>query len=327
MIDFRYHLISIVAVFLALGIGILMGSVVLDQSLVRHLENQLDGIEQTNEALRGANQDLRDEVQVAENFALGARALLLPGAVEGGEVVLVTFAGTDAAVLDAVRAGIDEAGGDVAGSLIATEKLALSRDPERDQLSLIVNAVTSTPEGLLSQTGSVLGDRASAAAVAPPDGGAGVAAGGDDVVKTQSPAQRLEELLAELSEAGFVEVDPGRDDVVVPAGAGFVVVAGSDSRPPFEVADFTLSFSTALASSDVAVVVAEASSSAWGLTEMIRADDEAQRVVTTVDQAESTSGTIATVLAYAQAKRGCTGQHYGVNDGAAGIIPRPADDC
>jgi hypothetical protein len=324
MIDFRYHLISIVAVFLALGIGILMGSVVLDQSLVRHLQTQLDGIEQTNEDLRGANEDLRDQVEVAENFALAARALLLPAALEGRDVVLVTFAGTDASVLDAVRAGIDEAGGEVAGTIIATEKFALPRDPERDQLSLIVNAVTSTPEGLLLQTGSILGERASAAAAA--DGGEGVA-GVDDVVRTQPPAERLDELLAELSDAGFIEIDPGRDDVVVPAGAGFIVAGGSNSRPSFGVADFTLSLSTALAGASVAAVVAESSSSVWGMTEIIRADDEAQREVTTVDQAESTSGTIATVLAYEQAERGCTGQHYGVTDGAAGIIPRPADDC
>jgi hypothetical protein len=37
MIDFRYHLISIVAVFLALGIGILMGSYVLGEGLVKQL--------------------------------------------------------------------------------------------------------------------------------------------------------------------------------------------------------------------------------------------------------------------------------------------------
>ena len=120
MIDFRYHLISIVAVFLALGIGILMGSVVLDQSLVRHLQTQLDGIEQTNEDLRGANEDLRDQVEVAENFALAARALLLPAALEGRDVVLVTFAGTDASVLDAVRAGIDEAGTGRNDDIVAT---------------------------------------------------------------------------------------------------------------------------------------------------------------------------------------------------------------
>ena len=37
MISFRYHLVTIVAVFLALGLGVLAGTTVLDQALVDRL--------------------------------------------------------------------------------------------------------------------------------------------------------------------------------------------------------------------------------------------------------------------------------------------------
>ena len=53
MIDFRYHLVSIVAVFLALAIGIVLGSTELQgttidalRSLNRSLTNQLNAAEQ-----------------------------------------------------------------------------------------------------------------------------------------------------------------------------------------------------------------------------------------------------------------------------------------
>ncbi|HZB78913.1 MAG TPA: copper transporter, partial [Actinomycetota bacterium] len=58
MIDFRYHLISIIAVFLALGIGILMGSLVLGENLVDQLERDLAGIERRNDELQAAIEEL-----------------------------------------------------------------------------------------------------------------------------------------------------------------------------------------------------------------------------------------------------------------------------
>jgi len=38
MINFRFHLVSLIAVFLALGLGILVGSTVVDQVIVDRLD-------------------------------------------------------------------------------------------------------------------------------------------------------------------------------------------------------------------------------------------------------------------------------------------------
>ena len=40
MLNFRFHVVSLVAVFLALAIGIIMGSTVIDRALVDTLEEQ-----------------------------------------------------------------------------------------------------------------------------------------------------------------------------------------------------------------------------------------------------------------------------------------------
>ena len=63
MINFRYHLISIVAVFLALGIGIVMGSTVIDRAIVDGLQNRIDTAEKNSIERKVENERLRDAVQ------------------------------------------------------------------------------------------------------------------------------------------------------------------------------------------------------------------------------------------------------------------------
>ena len=45
MINLRYHIVSIVAVFLALGIGLALGSTFVDSILVNELKAQVDEFE------------------------------------------------------------------------------------------------------------------------------------------------------------------------------------------------------------------------------------------------------------------------------------------
>ncbi|MEC8829048.1 MAG: copper transporter, partial [Actinomycetota bacterium] len=53
MINLRYHIISIVAVFLALGIGLALGSTFVDSVLVNELEDQVNEFEtEREEAVR-----------------------------------------------------------------------------------------------------------------------------------------------------------------------------------------------------------------------------------------------------------------------------------
>ena len=57
MINFRYHLVSIVAVFLALGIGIIMGTAVIDRAVVDRLERQQDDLDKRIDDVRSENSD------------------------------------------------------------------------------------------------------------------------------------------------------------------------------------------------------------------------------------------------------------------------------
>jgi len=44
MINFRFHLVSLIAVFLALGLGILVGPSVVDQVIVDRLQREISSI-------------------------------------------------------------------------------------------------------------------------------------------------------------------------------------------------------------------------------------------------------------------------------------------
>lgn len=77
MINFRYHLISIVAVFLALGIGIVMGSTVIDRAIVNSLENRIDTAEKNSIERKVENDRLEKSVknQDAQDTALAGHTV------------------------------------------------------------------------------------------------------------------------------------------------------------------------------------------------------------------------------------------------------------
>jgi hypothetical protein len=320
VIDFRYHLISIVAVFLALGIGILMGSLVLGESLVNQIENELKDIRDRNRTLLQSVDELQNQVQIDEDFALLARSNLIGGELNGEELVLFTYQGTDGALNDQVRTSIEEAGGTVTSTIEATDNLNLESPAERDQLALVLGSSSNESPELLAELGRALGGDAAAAANGnQPDGPPGATGPGGP------GGGGLDSLVTDLDDAGMVSLDgAGGDQEIVPSGASFVILGGAPGDPPFRLAEYTVSLADELAVDGTVVVGAESTTSEWGLTTMLRADEQAQDLVNTVDHAESITGSIALVLGLEEAEDGNVGNHYGIGSGAERIIPEPA---
>lgn len=79
MINFRFHVISIVAVFLALGIGIVMGSTVIDRAIVDGLRNRIDNAEQNSIDRKAENERLRESIDKQDE----QDTVLAPHTVEG----------------------------------------------------------------------------------------------------------------------------------------------------------------------------------------------------------------------------------------------------
>jgi Copper transport outer membrane protein, MctB len=117
MIDFRYHLVSIVAIFLALSLGLLLGSTELKPYVQRGL-NGLSKAEQSQiENLLSQKAQLRGQVNSENQFALANAPSILHNVLAGQRVVLVLAPGAPDPVTTGVTAALRTAGATVTGTL------------------------------------------------------------------------------------------------------------------------------------------------------------------------------------------------------------------
>jgi hypothetical protein len=117
MIDFRYHLVSIVAVFLALAIGIVVGSTALKPAVLTGLQKTATAEKGRIDALFAKNAQLSNQLRAAESYAQSGEQLALGGLLDGQRVVLVTAPGFPAGVVSGVSATLALAGATLTGQV------------------------------------------------------------------------------------------------------------------------------------------------------------------------------------------------------------------
>ena len=340
MIDFRYHVISIVAVFLALATGLVLGASLLNTQLIETQNNQNESLIEDKEELRAQQESLEQFVGSAgdlavRNLLVGQRVVLvtLPGAAEGS--------GQD--LLDGVSQDLLDAGAiEVVGTVAITEQWT---DPgEREVLDGLVAQLTQEdielPEGTAYDRGAVL---LASALVGPQRGGGG---GGEELPPTTtttppvttpppgdtSPGQGLTgnevtTILEGLSAGGFLAYESAPT-----AGADLAIVVAPPAPETVDDATETtngawIRLATALDEIGTAAVMTGPASAAesGGVIAALRADDAAAGVVSTVDSAEERPWQIATVVALAAELNGLTG-HYGLVgdvDGPIAVLTGP----
>ena len=91
MINFRYHVISIVAVFLALGLGIVMGSTVIDRAIVDGLRNRIANAENNSIERKTENDRLRSSVKKQDEQDTALAGHTVRGYLTGQTVFVVTI--------------------------------------------------------------------------------------------------------------------------------------------------------------------------------------------------------------------------------------------
>ena len=169
IVDFRYHLVSIIAVFLALAIGIVVGTAALNGPVLDGLRGNIDRLADDKRNLEGDVVVLRRDAEAADDFALSIAPGLVRGALEDERVLLVVTPETPADLVDRVTPLLVQAGATVIGQLDVLPALS---DPEQTQLieDLVAEVV---PAGLRLPDGEAV-ERAAvelaAALVQKPDG-------------------------------------------------------------------------------------------------------------------------------------------------------------
>jgi Copper transport outer membrane protein, MctB len=312
MIDFRYHLISIIAVLLALAIGILAGSGFLGGPVLADLKHRLNNIALDNSGLQKDVATLRKTTQQNQVFAQATEPWLVQTALAGSAIVLMEPQGTDSAASNNIVSAIATAGGAVRSTITFTDKLALADPTSINQLALIIHSNSGAGRKLRDQAATLLGQRAAAASRS-------LAV---DIGKPSEDALRFDDLLNQLERNGFITRDQSQSGMAVAPGTLFVVLAGSVDHPPFPATGFCVTLARSLADHSAVVLAGEPSTSTWNFVSTVRADARAQKTVATVDNANTVPGGIAAVLGLREAIRGRIG-HYGFGPGADDVIPQP----
>ena len=337
MVNFRYHIISLVAVFLALAIGVVMGSAVIDRALVDNLEQQQVDIARRVDEVDADNRELRDELAElqasARQLADEGSERLLAGSLEGIPVLVLAVRGVESEGLDDLVALLGTAGADYAGTLWFNGRLGLATDEERRDLSRALDVAESLPTVAVRQLAI---DRVAAALAAGAPSVSSDGRGADGPPRASGPGAggsgATADTIGDLREAGFVDFDPPAEDpepttsLVVP-GTRVVLVSG----PTAVVGDRLLAgplvealVGEGPAPVPVPLLAVEAFSAGdpdrAEFTEPLRTDDRLSQRLSTVNNIDDFAGRLAAVLTLQDLGRGSIG-HYG--RGAQRLIPAP----
>jgi hypothetical protein len=343
MVNFRYHLVSLTAVFLALGVGLLLGTTFLDDALEDQLRSDLEELEHDLDRAGDRNSELRQQLDAFEEEAggldeqLGAR--LFDGQLLGQPVLVVAPRGIDEGLVERVTTALDQADADLMGTWWLTDRLVLDDDDEVAQLAEALDLSTDDTGRLRNSLATQLADVLYGAIDLPGNSGSG-AGGGVGAGQAEQAAPAEPELLARLREAEFVDYDVpdgGGDVVRLPAsGLRIVVVSGPDASVP--LGDALMPVLTDLTSEGqpAPVVAVEPSRvpedevdgdapPAERLVDVIRDDGDLSKYVSTVDDLDRVAGRVATVLALVDAQPGAPRiGHYGTEDGTE-LLPSVED--
>ena len=336
MINIRYHVYSLVAVFLALAIGVAAGSTVVQRSVVDNLRSTQGRIEQNLDELEAQNAELQERTGALEgregSLIDEGPAALLAGKLTGQPLVLVRTEGTPGGAVDRVRAVLEVAGAEVVADV---ELRAAVNDPEvlaaaGSELGIVVD--DGDPDQLQAAIGQQLGE----AIVAVHDEEASERPSGellpDTAPTTEAPAAEsaieLEELLRQLDDLGVLSFrGPLGEEGVTTAGADLVVLGGpTTDMDPVPFLDGMLSLVAAEAGPMAAAADAALDEpppegeEARGIVPTVRGDGRLRDAVTTVDHVADFAGLSALVLGLADLDLGQVG-HFGVDDGADSVLP------
>src|SRR5687768_10599725 len=153
MVNFRFHLVSLTAVFLALAAGITIGAGVVDRATVDQIERRLTDVDARRQATNEENDRLRVDLGRWTQFGqeLGERPL--QGRLNGVTVFVVATSGIDGGVLDAVRGSITAAGATLDGTILFTGKWNLGNDEDAQQLAAVLDLPATTQPDALRAAG------------------------------------------------------------------------------------------------------------------------------------------------------------------------------
>ena len=317
MIDFRYHLVSIIAVFLALALGIVVGTAALNGPIQDQLRKSIQDQAQDKRALESTVRGLQAQVAASDEFAAALAPQLVGGRLGEERILLVTTPTTPDDLVEQLRPVLADAGATVTGELEVLPALgaAKSRQLLDDLVAQVVPAGVELPDG----------DPVERAAA---ELAAALTAGPEAEPVDRDEAQAV---VSAFEEADLVRFTAQGGAAEGPRSATLAVVLGADGlgkelgEADRQAQEALLTLAAALDERSGGVVVAgpERSSIEGGLVRALRERSTLAEELSTVDNADRGIGRIAVVAALVEQQKGKAGQ-YGAGPGASAPVPASA---
>jgi hypothetical protein len=313
MIDFRYHLVSIVAVFLALGLGLLVGATALQPSALGGLIKLSQQERKQIDTALTANGRLNRQINSNDQWAQTVEPQLLRQLLASERVVVVEAPGASGQVIEGVTKALTEAGTTISGQVQLQAKFFDPSPATQQQLGQL--AQQFAPAGVSPQGSPVTqASQLIAGAVVTKDGPGQPVAGQRDSASAA--------LLSGFGAGGFLTVG-GHPD----ARATLAVVVIPDSPPtsdsnPQSQGLVTLAQQLNLAGLGTVVAGSVPGSGPGSAIHVMRTGGRAGHL-SSVDNADHTIGQIVVAQALYEQLRGVSGS-YGSTSTAAAAGPSPA---
>ncbi len=319
MIDFRYHIVSLISVFLALAVGIALGAGPLKETIGDTLTGQVEQLRAEKDALRAELDSTSADLQDATAYIDAAGPQLLAGSLTDRRVAVVALGDIDESVRTAVDERLDQSGASVTAHVTLTDAWV---DPDaRTFRQALVGQLLSYLDPVPADDAGVEGELASALVQAL------VTSDPSDPDALSDDASVLLQLLSSSdSDSPLVTV---ADPVTVPADA--VVVIGVPAEAPADGATPTPDASESVTAAQLAVVsaaqdlssgavLADGARGPGSLVDAVLADQGLAGSISTVSGVDLVTGQVNVPLALAASIAGTTG-HYGFGEGETPIPP------
>jgi hypothetical protein len=347
VIDFRYHLVSIVAVFLALAIGIVLGSTELQGNTIDVLRSSSDSLTNQLNAVRAERDSDAQQISTDQQFLQTAEPRLLAALLDGDRVVIVTEPGAPSSVTDGIKQAAAAAGATVTGTVALQPKFNDLSGATQSSLSAINMSLSSTDGTVLAtpadQKTAYQQQAAQLIATAILDTTA-TATGTGTPTPTPTPtptgtatpaatgalsAAEAQTLLGEYAQAGYLAVSTVAAVAVAPADRATLAVLVTPQTAPADGQNdpgsqvlLAVAQQFADASAATVVVGSVAGSSPAGSAISLLRSSSVSGQVSSVDNADTTLGQISAIWALADLLAGRKPNSYGIS-GASAVSPVP----
>ncbi|MFF0271009.1 copper transporter [Kribbella sp. NPDC004536] len=307
MIDFRYHIVSIVAIFFALGAGVVLGAGPLKGTGSEIVASQAEKDRQQLADARAELVQVKALDKYRDDYVAKVTAGLTDGKLANKKITLVTMPNADSDLSDGVQAELEKAGGTISTKVSLDAKLF---DTGQRQLvdTLVQQLVTADMDFPKDSTTYQRAGLLLARGVAAKEEGKTADADSTKVLSGLTGAKLLSLKPSTVKDrSSLIVVIAAKPPTPLPDNSSYV-----------DAVDFIKGLD--LGSGGVVVAGTPDSASDGGLLKALRSDSDATKIVSSVDVADLPAGQMTVVFALAEQVTGKAGQ-YGAINAKNGVAP------